>query len=223
MPPTPKPRPASQSTNHIHLRRLSKAHPRWYQPPYMCHPRLSTPCPLCKEMQWPLRPPGKVGVSTAPPIKPSLGNSQIQQQEPKHPARRPFGNCNIACNINPLTCSSCHTTFHHSCSGLTRDADAAALARTSWICRPCTTTPSQLRQGPLQTNRLVSKPANRVSQSALRILQWNADGLSTKVHELRQRHPLEKIDICLIQETKLNSKDPTPAFPGFSAIRQDRP
>ncbi len=44
----------------------------------------------------------------------------------------------------------------------------------------------------------------------------------TKVHELRQRLQLEKIDICLIQETKLDSKDPTPAFPGFSAIQQDR-
>ncbi len=75
----------------------------------------------------------------------------------------------------------------------------------------------------MQTNRFASEPANRVSQSALRILQWNADGRSTKVNELRQRLQLEKIDICLIQETKLTSKDPTPAFPGFSAIHQDRP
>ncbi len=76
---------------------------------------------------------------------------------------------------------------------------------------------------PLQTSRFVSEPANRVSHSALRILKWNADGLSTKVHELRQRLQLEKIDLCLIKETKLTSKDPTPAFPGFSAVRQGRP
>ncbi len=77
MPPTRRPRPASQSTNHIsHLRQLSTAQPRWYQTPHMCHPRLSTPCPLCKEMQRPLRQPGKVGVSTAPPTKPPLGNSR---------------------------------------------------------------------------------------------------------------------------------------------------
>ncbi len=49
------------------------------------------------------------------------------------------------------------------------------------------------------------------------------NGLSTKVHELRQRLQLEKIDICLIQETKLTSKDPTLAFPSFSAIRHDHP
>ncbi len=61
--------------------------------------------------------------------------TQIQQQEPNHPARRPCGNCNrnIACNINSLTCSGCHTAFHRSWSGLTRDAAAAALTRNSWI------------------------------------------------------------------------------------------
>ncbi len=75
----------------------------------------------------------------------------------------------------------------------------------------------------MQTNRFVSESANRVSQSALCILQWNADALSAKVHELRQGLLLEKIDICLIQETKLIPKDLTRAFPGFSTIRQDRP
>ncbi len=80
-----------------------------------------------------------------------------------------------------------------------------------------------IRQGSLQNNRFVSEPANRVSQSTLRILQWNVDGLSTKVHELRQRHQLEKVNICLTQETKLTPKGQTPDFPGFSAIRQDRP
>ncbi len=75
----------------------------------------------------------------------------------------------------------------------------------------------------MQTNKFVSKPANRVSQSALRILKWIADGPSPNVHELRQRLQLEKIEISLIQETKLISKDPTPAFPGFSAIRQNCP
>ncbi len=41
----------------------------------------------------------------------------------------------------------------------------------------------------------------------LRILQWNADGLSTKVQELRDRLAAESIDVCLIQKTKLTEKD----------------
>ncbi len=47
--------------------------------------------------------------------------------------------------------------------------------------------------------------ASQLSQPS----QWNADGLSPKVHELRQRLQLE---------TKLISKTPTPVFPGFSAM-----
>ncbi len=75
--PTQGPRPASQTTNHINrLSQLPTANSRWYQTPHMCHPRLSTPCPLCKEVQRPLRPPGKVVVSTASPIKPPLRNSR---------------------------------------------------------------------------------------------------------------------------------------------------
>ncbi len=103
------------------------------------------------------------------------------------------------------------TAFHRSCSGLSRDAAAAALARNGWICGRCTTTQPHLRQGPLQTNMFVSKSANRVSHSALRILQWNADGISTKAHLLGQRLHLEKIDTCMIHETKLSSKDSVPA------------
>ncbi len=60
------------------------------------------------------------------------------------------------------------------------------------------------------------------TESALHILKWNAGGLSPKVHELRQQLQLKKIDICLIQETKLISKDPTSVFPGFSTTRHDR-
>ncbi len=194
----------------------------------MCHARLSTPFPLCEEMQRPLCPPGKVVMSTASPTKRPLGNSRWSADHSDTTARAEPPSTPTLWELqpqhrvqyHPRTCSCCHTAFHRSCYGLTRDAAAAALARNSWIYRRCTTTPPQLRQGPLQTNRFVSEAANRVNQLAL---QWNADGLPTKVHELRQRLQLEKIAICLIQETKLTSKDSTPAFSGFSAIRQDRP
>ncbi len=49
--------------------------------------RLSTPCSLCKEMQWPLRPPGKVNVSAASLSKPGLGNSRGSADRPDTAAR----------------------------------------------------------------------------------------------------------------------------------------
>ncbi len=57
----------------------------------------------------------------------------------------------------------------------------------------------------------------------LRILQWNTDGLSTKVQELRDRLAAESIDVYLVQETKLAEKDGTPSFPGFNSIRVGGP
>ncbi len=58
----------------------------------------------------------------------------------------------------------------------------------------------------------VSKPPYRTSKPTLRILQWNTDGLSTKVQELHDRLAAESIDVCLIQETKLVEKDASPPF-----------
>ncbi len=37
----------------------------------------------------------------------------------------------------------------------------------------------------------------------LRVLQWNADNLSTQVHELRDRLTRESIDVCLTQGAML--------------------
>ncbi len=84
--------------------------------------------------------------------------------------------------------------LHRTCSGLCRDA-----ANT------------------------VTEPKHCQSRQALRLLQWNADGHATKQHELRLRFNDDSIDICLIQETKLLPKYTTPSFPGFCAIRADRP
>ncbi len=67
----------------------------------------------------------------------------------------------------------------------------------------------------------VSEPKHHQCRQTLRILQWNADGLATKQHELRLRLKDDRIDI--IQETKLLPKDTTPSFSGFCAIRTGRP
>ncbi len=56
------------------------ANPHWYQTPRMRRSRLSTPCTLCKEMQWPLHSPGQVDVSS--PIKLPLGDSRGSADHP---------------------------------------------------------------------------------------------------------------------------------------------
>ncbi len=108
---------------------------RGYQTPHCCHPRLSRhvhSARRCRGLsarqgRWwcrQHRQPNHISEAVD-----GRHITQIQQKEANHPARRPCGSCNhnIACNINPFTCSSYHTAFHRSCSGLTRDDAAAAL------------------------------------------------------------------------------------------------
>ena len=62
-----------------------------------------------------------------------------------------------------------------------------------------------------------------IKKDNLRILQWNADALSTKVGELRMRAAELDLDVILIQETKLKEGVATPRIPGFKeAMRLDR-
>jgi exonuclease III len=56
----------------------------------------------------------------------------------------------------------------------------------------------------------------------LKIIQWNADGLKTKIYELRDRLISKDIDICMVQESKLRLGNPTPRILGYAALRDDR-
>jgi ribonuclease HI len=60
-------------------------------------------------------------------------------------------------------------------------------------------------------------------KECLRILQWNADALSTKTIELEERMKKLDVDVAVIQETKFKEKDASPRIPGFKvAMRADR-
>ncbi len=86
----------------------------------------------------------------------------IQQPAPVHPARQ-----SITCNIDLLTWSSCHAPFPWFCSGLTKDAAAAALARNS---RHCTTALHHCRPA----GSSLSQPKESASQ-----LSVSSNGMQT--------------------------------------------
>ena len=60
------------------------------------------------------------------------------------------------------------------------------------------------------------------SKKSLRILQWNAEGVNSKIHELRETAKDLDLDILLIQESKLTEDHDTPTIPGYGSIRVDR-
>ena len=62
---------------------------------------------------------------------------------------------------------------------------------------------------------------NKSSQTTLKVMQWNAEGLMRKKRELEHRMNKENIDICCIQETHLQ-KDKTFKARGYKCFRTDR-
>ena len=72
-----------------------------------------------------------------------------------------------------------------------------------------------------------ASPTNKMSRP-LHIMQWNADGLNLKIDKLREFFRKEKIDVVLVQKTKLLPPtelrpSPTPQIKGFTPIRVDMP
>ena len=56
----------------------------------------------------------------------------------------------------------------------------------------------------------------------LRILQWNADGVNTKMGELEWYMKQKEIDVVAIQEMKLMKTSRNPKIAGFTCVRKDR-
>ena len=124
----------------------------------------------------------------------------------------------------PILCGQCKKPFHAKCTKLTREAAAQAKANPgAWTCKRCVTlaAPDPALIDP-SSHRSVSESLRKQYKPSLKIYQWNADGLSTKIYELKHRLLKHDIDICMIQETKLRLGDSTPRIPGYACLRDDR-
>ena len=122
-----------------------------------------------------------------------------------------------------MKCCECNKESHKGCTGLSRDSYEALLKSNNWACDKCLNPPTSTTL-PTQNNvEEKSEPKRTGTFGNLRILQWNADGLSPKIAELDEYVHKNKIDVVLIQETKLTVNKPTPAIKGFTPVRADRP
>ena len=124
----------------------------------------------------------------------------------------------------PLRCSACSRAVHKMCSDLTRaqwEDDAMSQA---WRCNGCSPLAHDNLASARQTvDRERSKaPAEFISRGCLRILQWNADGVALKIPELESFLESHRVDICLLQESKLCAGRSTPRLNGYAVVRRDR-
>ena len=124
----------------------------------------------------------------------------------------------------PLICSVCGLGHHRKreCSGLTRDEATWWAQHGMWKCTRCKAAPTSDSSTQPGT-RIVDRRVDLTKRAALRVLQWNVDGIHTSVADLRQLLKEEKVDVCLVQESKLSARGPTPRIDGFASVRRDRP
>ena len=95
----------------------------------------------------------------------------------------------------------------------------------TWTCPTCIDELAKSPPKKLDFSEFVDEcSAKMISEEkeTLRVVQWNAEALSTKMFELTARMLEEDIDICLIQESHLQEKNQTPYIEGYKTMRADR-
>ena len=132
--------------------------------------------------------------------------------------------CCSTSNTVPVRCSVCSKEFHQKCSTGPKASTRDNLSK----CGKCTniqqnrTSESTNRVLPGPTNSLPSQAVPSTSWNKLQIYQWNADGIFSKLLELRDRLLNSNINILAVQESKLRKTDKTPSIKGYATIRKDR-
>ena len=107
----------------------------------------------------------------------------------------------------------------------TRGAKENARRNNDWECNTCVIKNRPPDEPPESTDAISQKSEPRSKtkmKRPLRIVQWNAEGINTKTSELRCFLEEYKIDVAVIQESKLMPKRNSPDLKGYSLIRGDR-
>ena len=108
-------------------------------------------------------------------------------------------------------CTRCTGWVHAKCSGL---LDAAQFRRNKdWTCDPCSASKTHKPTTPLHSpSQNPAQSAKQISDdNTFNVLQFNANGIGSKLTELRVVLERNKVKVTVIQESKLSSNPRTPA------------
>ena len=141
------------------------------------------------------------------------------------PVKWPCGYCGeaVSSRVWSIYCVDCKNWIHQRCAGMSTQ-EIRAHQNFRWHCG-CVTVPTvpvapvAVLQPATQTRRpRVTTPVPR----CLKILQLNIDGWRGKVTSLNEFLDEKKIDVALLQETKLMSSTADPSANGWKVHRAER-
>ena len=124
-----------------------------------------------------------------------------------------------------IFCSKCGEGVHkrEPCSGMKRkQRDDISSGKLPWICDGCKG--KIANPYPKEENKEVEYVTGKTSDKIkeLKIIQWNAEAYLSKKEEFTSLIYEKDIDIFVIQETKMITKDKTPNLPGYEIKRRER-
>ena len=130
-----------------------------------------------------------------------------------------------------MTCSKCTKDTHLQvdCSGESRqsiDEISNKGLMDTWLCPTCTDIEAQ-REERRATDHNTGEDIEFVvkdyaNNEDIKILQWNADSFAAKKEEFKQLLKDLKVDIFMIQESKMTMKDKVPTIPGYTILSKPR-
>ena len=133
----------------------------------------------------------------------------------------------IRSNDRRMECSTCKKETHikETCSGETRKA-IESIKMENWKCPRCI----DVEKERLKRNNRKDNPDSSVqfvssgttTRDDIKVLQWNADSFASKRDEFREVIKKRKVDIFLIQETKMTQADKIPSIPGYTILSKPR-
>ncbi len=141
------------------------------------------------EVAPPPPPPPGVMVAASPwrPRQPSFEGTNATAQTRTAPAARTPGPAREMVRqpfFSKQCCRLPSSPTSRKCQDQPRCDAANTITSTGhWSCPRCLATAGPAPAHPLPS-RFVAEPKHHQSRQALRLLQWNADGLATKQHEL---------------------------------------
>ena len=138
----------------------------------------------------------------------------------------PVCNVKLKKNSSSVKCSSCNEWVHfrklNNCSSLT---SIKKYDYNTYVCTTCKNdplpNPPSPPSSPPHTPPPQRTPLNNTDYN-LKILQWNCNGIKSKIQELISFTDEHQIKIIVLQETKLTNKSTPPIIPNFTMVRKDR-
>ena len=162
-------------------------------------------------------------------------NQQKTNERNENPGRVGRGKCPMSQNCLKFragdgffTCTRCDKDIHlkPECSGVSREA-RKTLDLSSWICPGCNQKEAErqarINAPRVEVNRVEYVLKGKLNKSVMRVLQWNADSFSTKKEEFQATIKKHKVDIFLIQETKMTKNALVPVIPGYTIVNKPSP